>query len=140
MVRVGNRQQARAPSAMRPLACLTVCAVRAYMPVMRAGRMAEWLCRGLQILVQRFDSGSGLQGLRPRRRTPSSPVAQLVERAAVNRLVAGSSPARGANKIRGSDEYVRPSDLLFPQIPAASLPLALPAILRRLIVISAIPT
>src|SRR5258708_7056666 len=36
--------------------------------------MAEWLCRGLQILVQRFDSASGLhrspvllpdQGLRP---------------------------------------------------------------------------
>jgi hypothetical protein len=27
---------------------------------MRAGRMAEWLCRGLQILVQRFDSASGL--------------------------------------------------------------------------------
>ena len=26
----------------------------------RAGRMAEWLCRGLQILVQRFDSASGL--------------------------------------------------------------------------------
>ncbi len=25
------------------------------------GRMAEWLCRGLQILVQRFDSASGLQ-------------------------------------------------------------------------------
>ncbi len=24
------------------------------------GRMAEWLCRGLQILVQRFDSASGL--------------------------------------------------------------------------------
>ncbi len=23
--------------------------------------MAEWLCRGLQILVQRFDSASGLQ-------------------------------------------------------------------------------
>jgi hypothetical protein len=26
-----------------------------------AGRMAEWLCRGLQILVERFDSASGLQ-------------------------------------------------------------------------------
>src|SRR6185312_2663870 len=25
-----------------------------------SGRMAEWLCRGLQILVQRFDSASGL--------------------------------------------------------------------------------
>ena len=30
-----------------------------------------------------------------------SPVAQLVEQAAVNRLVAGSSPARGANEIGG---------------------------------------
>ena len=30
-----------------------------------------------------------------------SPVAQLVERSAVNRLVAGSSPARGANNIKG---------------------------------------
>jgi hypothetical protein len=28
---------------------------------------------------------------------PRSPVAQLVEQPAVNRLVAGSSPARGAN-------------------------------------------
>src|SRR5260370_7899259 len=28
-----------------------------------SGRMAEWLCRGLQILVQRFDSASGLQPL-----------------------------------------------------------------------------
>jgi hypothetical protein len=27
------------------------------------GRMAEWLCRGLQILVQRFDSASGLHSL-----------------------------------------------------------------------------
>lgn len=26
-----------------------------------AGRMAEWLCRGLQILVRGFDSLSGLQ-------------------------------------------------------------------------------
>src|SRR6266568_6886984 len=30
-----------------------------------AGRMAEWLCRGLQILVQRFDSASGLQAPHP---------------------------------------------------------------------------
>ena len=28
-----------------------------------SGRMAEWLCRGLQILVQRFDSASGLHVL-----------------------------------------------------------------------------
>ena len=33
-----------------------------------------------------------------------SAVAQLVEQAAVNRLVAGSSPARGANKIEGLEE------------------------------------
>ena len=33
-----------------------------------------------------------------------SAVAQLVEQAAVNRLVAGSSPARGANKIKGLEE------------------------------------
>src|SRR5579862_3681458 len=31
-----------------------------------SGRMAEWLCRGLQILVQRFDSASGLQCRHPR--------------------------------------------------------------------------
>ena len=30
------------------------------------GRMAEWLCRGLQILVQRFDSASGLQAISTR--------------------------------------------------------------------------
>src|ERR1700684_2443839 len=30
-----------------------------------SGRMAEWLCRGLQIPVQRFDSASGLHGLTP---------------------------------------------------------------------------
>jgi hypothetical protein len=37
--------------------------LRAYMT--GPGRMAEWLCRGLQILVQRFDSASGLQGEAP---------------------------------------------------------------------------
>jgi hypothetical protein len=31
------------------------------------GRMAEWLCRGLQILVQRFDSASGLHSKTPYR-------------------------------------------------------------------------
>ena len=30
------------------------------------GRMAEWLCNGLQIRVQRFDSASGLHGTRSR--------------------------------------------------------------------------
>jgi hypothetical protein len=36
-----------------------------------------------------------------------SPVAQLVEQAAVNRLVAGSSPARGAIKIKRHTEAFR---------------------------------
>ena len=77
--------------------------------------MAEWLCRGLQILVRWFDSGPGLQ------KTVSSlkiildktvdfvrfhgissfvcysPVAQSVEQVTVNHWVAGSSPARGAS-------------------------------------------
>ena len=34
-----------------------------------------------------------------------SSVAQLVEQAAVNRLVGGSSPSRGANKIKGLGDY-----------------------------------
>jgi hypothetical protein len=33
-------------------------------PRFRRGRMAEWLCNGLQIRVQRFDSASGLHLLR----------------------------------------------------------------------------
>src|SRR5438067_9602802 len=37
-----------------------------------AGRMAEWLCNGLQIRVQRFDSASGLQHRQPLR-TPKQP-------------------------------------------------------------------
>ena len=52
--------------------------------------MAEWLCRGLQILVYRFDSGFGLQSLF---RDSSA-----VEQSAVNRLVVGSNPTRGAKK------------------------------------------
>ena len=63
--------------------------------------MAEWLRRGLQILVSQFDSGRGLQKNRCLKiknfvLSDYSPVAQLVEQAAVNRSVAGSSPARGA--------------------------------------------
>src|SRR6266478_5241977 len=57
---VGTRQQRRCS----PRPCLTTAAASAYMPRLsskQAGRMAEWLCRGLQILVQRFDSASGLQ-------------------------------------------------------------------------------
>ena len=52
--------------------------------------MAEWLCRGLQILRYRFDSGFGLQGLF---RDSSA-----VEQSAVNRLVACSNQAAGAIK------------------------------------------
>tara|TARA_Y100001935_G_scaffold211876_1_gene182264 strand:+ start:206 stop:415 length:210 start_codon:yes stop_codon:yes gene_type:complete len=63
--------------------------------------VAEWLRRGLQILVSQFNSGRGLQkkycfGIKMSILMSYSPVAQLVEQAAVNRSVAGSSPARGA--------------------------------------------
>src|ERR1700730_15044285 len=52
-----KRRRAGAPESLR----LTLVGAGAYrLPF--AGRMAEWLCRGLQILVQRFDSASGLQG------------------------------------------------------------------------------
>ena len=55
------------------------------------GRLAEWLCRGLQILVYRFNSGTGLHQVLFR-------LSSVVEQSAVNRLFAGSSPAVGANK------------------------------------------
>ncbi len=66
--------------------------------------MAEWLRRGLQILVSQFDSGRGLQiniVFKKKNRIVFfySPIAQLVEQLTVNQLVAGSSPARGAKKI-----------------------------------------
>ena len=66
--------------------------------------MAEWLRRGLQILVSQFDSGRGLQiniVFKKKNRIVLfySPIAQLVEQLTVNQLVAGSSPARGAKKI-----------------------------------------
>ena len=70
--------------------------------------MAEWLRRGLQILVSRFDSGRCLQKylvlvLKKSKFTfLRSSVAQLVEQLTVNQLVAGSSPARGAKKINFS--------------------------------------
>lgn len=32
-----------------------------YIGLAPTGRVAEWLCRGLQILVRRFNSGPGLQ-------------------------------------------------------------------------------
>ena len=67
--------------------------------------MAEWLRRGLQILPSQFDSGRGLQNLELfcREKKVScyySSVAQLVEQLTVNQLVAGSSPARGAKKLK----------------------------------------
>ena len=70
------------------------------------GNVAEWLRRGLQILVSRFDSGRCLQKnlvlvlKKSKLSFLHSSVAQLVEQLTVNQLVAGSSPARGArNKI-----------------------------------------
>ena len=74
--------------------------------------MAEWLRRGLQILPSQFDSGRGLQEFYYNNARvildscyklnyilflTYSSVAQLVEQLTVNQLVAGSSPARGAN-------------------------------------------
>ena len=64
------------------------------------GRMAEWLCNGLQIRVQRFDSASGLQraDAAPLLWVPALiPGSSVVEQAAVNRWVDGSNPSRGAN-------------------------------------------
>ena len=66
------------------------------------GSVAEWLCRGLQSLAQRFDSAPSLQNILVFLTFFNylnylfSPVAQLVEQTAVNRWVAGSSPAWGA--------------------------------------------
>jgi hypothetical protein len=63
--------------------------------------VAEWLRRGLQILLFQFDSGRGLQKIScfiflKKVCCSYSSVAQLVEQLTVNQLVAGSSPARGA--------------------------------------------
>ena len=58
-------------------------------------RMAGWQsgsCRGLQILVHRFNSGTGLQIFTVFR------LSSAVEQSAVNRLVACSNQAAGANK------------------------------------------
>ena len=57
------------------------------------GRLAEWLCRGLQILLYRFDSGTGLHEILFR-------LSSAVEQSAVNRLVACSNQAAGAIKKR----------------------------------------
>ena len=71
------------------------------------GNVAEWLRRGLQILVSRFDSGRCLQKIivvlvikKSKFCFLYSSVAQLVEQLTVNQLVAGSSPARGAKSIK----------------------------------------
>jgi hypothetical protein len=69
--------------------------------------VAEWLRRGLQILVSQFDSGRGLQiniVFKKKNRIVLfySPIAQLVEQLTVNQLVGGSSPPRGAKKILSS--------------------------------------
>src|SRR5437762_196783 len=84
------------------------------------GLVAEWLCSGLQIRVCRFDSGPGLHRLRDiggpcmvgnalskhRAFAPGAYRAGVrllirgssaVEQSAVNRSVAGSNPAPGAN-------------------------------------------
>ena len=61
-------------------------------------RMAGWQsgsCRGLQILVHRFNSGTGLQIYFYR---ISFRLSSAVEQSAVNRLVACSNQAAGANK------------------------------------------
>src|ERR1700733_9861186 len=86
------------------------------------GHVAEWLRNGLQNRVPRFNSGRGLQPSLARRvkgwsgralrafiagpallyalaaqRGAVFPGSSVVEQPAVNRLVAGSNPARGAN-------------------------------------------
>ena len=63
-------------------------------------RMAGWQsgsCRGLQILVHRFNSGTGLQILLSYR-IYLFRLSSAVEQSAVNRLVACSNQAAGANK------------------------------------------
>jgi hypothetical protein len=68
------------------------------------GHVAEWLRRGLQILLFQFDSGRGLHifivfGKKICIVSLNSSIAQLVEQLTVNQLVAGSSPARGAKTL-----------------------------------------
>ena len=78
--------------------------------------MAEWLRAGLQIRLSRFDSGRGLQclpddALGPAASlsaaviSPIGPVAQWLEPAAHNRLVAGSSPAGPTNDFNNLGLY-----------------------------------
>src|SRR4051794_26800454 len=108
---------------------------------MNGGPVAEWSCRGLQILARRFDSGPGLQ----RRRGVASPgarwyrpprcsgVAQSVEQAAVNRWVVGSSPTAGANRSRLSPPDRDPAALdLVDLVPVADHGRLLLAVAHRL--------
>ncbi len=63
-------------------------------------RLAGWQsgsCRGLQILVHRFNSGTGLQKFDIYR--VLFRLSSAVEQSAVNRLVACSNQAAGAKKI-----------------------------------------
>ena len=75
--------------------------------------MAEWLRRGLQILVSQFDSGRCLQKNLVLIKKKSklcfkySSVAQLVEQLTVNQLVVGSSPTRGAKNLLKQNIYFR---------------------------------
>ena len=85
--------------------------------------MAEWLCSGLQIRVRRFNSGPGLQPLRGLAGRDNRfqgrakwqwlliRSSSAVEQPAVNRLVGGSNPSSGANKIKGLSLTVQPLDL-----------------------------
>ncbi len=66
--------------------------------------MGEWLSIGLQIRLHRFESGPRLQALaKPAKgrykgaRSGLFRGSSVVERSAVNRLVVGSNPTRGAN-------------------------------------------
>ena len=62
-------------------------------------QLAGWQsgsCRGLQILVHRFNSGTGLQKFDIYR--VLFRLSSAVEQSAVNRLVACSNQAAGANK------------------------------------------
>ena len=76
--------------------------------------MAGWqngLCRGLQILLYWFNSGTGLQ-------EKSFQRSSVVEQSAVNRSVVGSSPTAGAIKERsrlGSFFYAFYIDELKPR-------------------------
>src|SRR3954447_14164540 len=62
-------------------------ACKAGLCIEKYGAMAEWSCRGLQILVRRFDSGSRLQDVT--RGEPSYASARLSEERRDQRVCAG---------------------------------------------------